>query len=144
MKAGAPMTQYATWAGYSGDARIWLALGLLAAAAAAVLVGLRLPLPVRATRPGPAGRAAMIVAWVASIVAFLVCATIYLRQYIHAYHLSAAAAAPKDRIAPITLTAVACPSTSRCIAVGGHTVAKVTLLHPKHHQGVVEHSGLES
>jgi hypothetical protein len=37
---------------------------------------------------------------------------------------------------PLTLTAVACPSTSRCIAVGGHTVAKVTLLHPKHHQGV--------
>jgi hypothetical protein len=36
---------------------------------------------------------------------------------------------------PITLTAVACPSTSKCIAVGGHTVAKVTLLHPKHHQG---------
>jgi hypothetical protein len=36
---------------------------------------------------------------------------------------------------PITLTAVACPSASRCIAVGGHTVAKVTLLHPKHHQG---------
>ena len=35
---------------------------------------------------------------------------------------------------PITLTAVACPSTSRCIAVGGHTVAKVTLLRPKHHQ----------
>ena len=33
---------------------------------------------------------------------------------------------------PITLAAVACPSTSSCIAVGGHTVAKVTLLHPKH------------
>ena len=36
---------------------------------------------------------------------------------------------------PLTLTAVACPSTSSCIAVGGHTVAKVTLLHPKHRQG---------
>jgi hypothetical protein len=35
---------------------------------------------------------------------------------------------------PITLTAVACPSTSSCIAVGGHTLAKVTLLHPKHHR----------
>ena len=33
---------------------------------------------------------------------------------------------------PLTLTAVACPSTSSCIAVGGHTVARVTLLHPKH------------
>jgi photosystem II stability/assembly factor-like uncharacterized protein len=37
---------------------------------------------------------------------------------------------------PITLAAVACPSTSKCIAVGGHTVAKVALLHPKHHQRV--------
>jgi photosystem II stability/assembly factor-like uncharacterized protein len=33
---------------------------------------------------------------------------------------------------PITLTAVACPSTSKCVAVGGHTVARVTLLRPKH------------
>ena len=34
---------------------------------------------------------------------------------------------------PITLTAVACPSTSRCIAVGGDTVARITLLQPKQH-----------
>jgi hypothetical protein len=32
---------------------------------------------------------------------------------------------------PLTLTAVACPSTSGCIAVGGHTVARIKLLHPK-------------
>ena len=31
---------------------------------------------------------------------------------------------------PITLTAVACPSASGCVAVGGHTVARLTLLHP--------------
>jgi photosystem II stability/assembly factor-like uncharacterized protein len=35
---------------------------------------------------------------------------------------------------PITLAALACPSASSCIAVGGHTVAKVTLLHPKQHK----------
>ena len=34
---------------------------------------------------------------------------------------------------PITLTAVACPSTSRCIAVGGDTVARLTLLRPPRH-----------
>jgi hypothetical protein len=34
---------------------------------------------------------------------------------------------------PITLTAVDCPSTSTCIAVGGHTVARVTLLPPRRH-----------
>jgi hypothetical protein len=100
------MTQYGTWVSYSGDARIWLAAGLLAAAGGTALAGIRLPLPVRATRPGPVGRAAMIVGWAASIVAFLVGLTIYVRQYIHAYDLSALKATPKDRIAPITFTAV--------------------------------------
>jgi hypothetical protein len=101
------MTQYGTWVSYGGDARIWLAIGLLAVAGGVTMAGIRLPLPVRATRPGPVGRIAMILAWIASIVAFLVCATIYVRQYMQAYNLSAAAASPKDRIAPITLTAVA-------------------------------------
>jgi hypothetical protein len=100
------MTQYGTWVSYGGDARIWLAIGLLAVAGGVALAGIRLPLPVRATRPGPVGRIAMILAWVASIAAFLVCLTIYVRQYIHAYDLSASAAAPKDRIAPITFSAV--------------------------------------
>jgi hypothetical protein len=99
------MTQYGTWVSYGGHARIWLAIVLLAVAGGATLAGIRLPLPVRAARPGPAGRAAMILAWVASIAAFLVGLTIYVRQYIHAYNLTAATAAPKDRIAPITLTA---------------------------------------
>ncbi len=31
---------------------------------------------------------------------------------------------------PITLTAVSCPSTSACVAVGGDTLARITLLHP--------------
>jgi hypothetical protein len=34
---------------------------------------------------------------------------------------------------PITLTAVDCPSATTCIAVGGHTVARITLLPPKRH-----------
>ena len=32
---------------------------------------------------------------------------------------------------PITLSAVACPSTSHCVAVGGATVARLTLLQPR-------------
>ncbi len=32
---------------------------------------------------------------------------------------------------PITLTALACPTTSGCVAVGGDTVARVTLLAPR-------------
>jgi hypothetical protein len=35
---------------------------------------------------------------------------------------------------PITLTAVACPSTSHCVAVGGNTVARLTLLSPRRHR----------
>ena len=83
------MTQYGTWVSYGGDARIWLAIGLLAVAGGVTCAGIRLPLPVRPTRPGPVGRIAMILAWVASIAAFLVCVTIYVRQYVHAYDLSA-------------------------------------------------------
>ena len=32
---------------------------------------------------------------------------------------------------PITLTALSCPGTAGCIAVGGHTVARITLTVPK-------------
>jgi ABC-2 type transport system ATP-binding protein len=101
------MTQYGTWVSYGGDARIWLAIVLLAAAVGVTLAGIRLPLPFRPTRPGPVGRLAMFLAWGTSIVVFLVCVTIYIKQYVHAYDLSAATTAPKDPIAPITLTAVA-------------------------------------
>lgn len=99
------MTQYGTWVSYGGDARIWLATGVLAVAGGAALAGFRLPLPVRLTQPGRAGRIATILAWAVSIVAFLTCLTIYIQQYIHAYGLSAGA--PKDPITPITLTAAA-------------------------------------
>jgi hypothetical protein len=44
------MPQYRTWVSYAGDARIWLAAGLLAVAGGAALAGIRLPLPVRASR----------------------------------------------------------------------------------------------
>jgi hypothetical protein len=102
------MTQYATWASYGGDARTWLAVGLLAAAVAAVLAGLRLPLPVRFNQPGPAGRAALLVIWGTSIMALLVCATIYFRQVIAEIQASGRTApAPRLTILPVTLTAAA-------------------------------------
>ena len=74
------MTQYGTWLSYSGDARIWLATGLLAVAGGAALAGIQLTLPVRPARPGPAGRAAIVAAWAASIAALLACVSIYIRQ----------------------------------------------------------------
>ena len=97
------MTQYGTWVSYGGDARTWLAIGLLAAAGSVAYAGTRLPLPARATRPGKVTTIVMITAWAASIVAFLACAAIYVRQYLHVYH--PAQAAPTDRIAPVTLLA---------------------------------------
>ena len=32
---------------------------------------------------------------------------------------------------PITLTALSCPDQAACVAVGGNTVARITLLAPK-------------
>ena len=98
------MTQYGTWVSYSGDARIWLAAFLIAAAAGATIAGIRLRRPIRAVQPGPLGRTVMIVAWIASMVAFLICFVFYVQQYVHAYGSNASS--PRDRIAPITLTAV--------------------------------------
>jgi hypothetical protein len=102
------MTQYATWASYGGDARTWLALGLLAAAGAAVLAGIRLPLPVRFNRPGPACRGALLAAWGTSISALLVCGSIYFRQAIDDIRASGLSAPlPRLTILPVTLTAAA-------------------------------------
>jgi hypothetical protein len=100
------MTQYDRWVSYGGDARIWLAIGLLAAAGGAVLAGIWLPLPIRFTRPGPAGRAAMIAAWVASIAVLLICATVYVRQEVHDVQAAGlSVTAPRLTILPVTLTA---------------------------------------
>ena len=91
------MTQYGTWASYAGDARIWLAIGLLAAAGGVVLAGIRLPLPIRFIRPGPAGRAATIAAWAASIAALLICSAIYVQQVIHVHSRYSGVRAERDR-----------------------------------------------
>jgi hypothetical protein len=102
------MTQYATWASYSGDARTWLALGLLAAAAAVILAGLLLPLPVRFNPPGPTGRAALMIAWAISLTALLVCSSIYFRQAFSVIRASGGSGpGVKLTILPITLTAAA-------------------------------------
>jgi len=102
------MTQYATWAGYSGDARTWLALGLLAAAVAVVLAGLRLPLPVRFNQPERGRRTALMLVWGGSLTALLVCASIYFQQVIHNIGASGRTA-PTLRLTvlPVTLTAAA-------------------------------------
>jgi len=102
------MTQYATWASYSGDARIWLAIGLLAAAVAVVLAALRLPLPVQFSQPGPAGRGVLMAAWGVSLTALLVCGGTYFRRAFHVIRASGGSApGVKLTILPVTLTAAA-------------------------------------
>jgi hypothetical protein len=101
------MTQSGTWVSYGGDARTWLAVALLAIASCTTFAGIRLRLPVPATRPGRPAAVAMIVAWVASIAALLACVHIYLQESMQAYDLSAPAATARNPITPVTLTAAA-------------------------------------
>ena len=99
------MTHYQTWVSYSGSARIWLAVGLLATAGAIAYTGTRLPLPARLSRPGRAAATAMLGAWAGSILALLVCADIYFHRYLDAYNLTLRQAVPPEKIFPVTFTA---------------------------------------
>jgi hypothetical protein len=120
------MPQYGTWVSYGGDARIWLAVILLAAAAGLVSAGIWLPLPARTAAPSRKAVIATLLAWVAVIAAWLVGIVIYIRQYVHAYHLSAATAAPPDHVAPVTFLAVAAVFViilTRSSAAGGTRLA---------------------
>jgi hypothetical protein len=98
------MAQYGTWISYSGTARVVLALVLLIAAGGAAYAGTRLPLPVRAPRPGQKAANVMLAAWIVAITAFLGCVG-FISQQEHRDHLPHAR--PPDPITPITLTAVA-------------------------------------
>jgi hypothetical protein len=97
------MTHYGTWVSYGGAARIWLAVALLAVAGGLTYAGTRLPLPVRAARPGRAVVIFMLLTWVLAIAAFLVCASVYVQQ---GRQGQIAQAAPADPITPFTFIAV--------------------------------------
>jgi hypothetical protein len=97
----ASVTQYGTWVSYSGAARIWLAAGLLAAAAGVAVAGARLPLPRPgwAARPAPAAVAGLLLAWLAAGVAFLACVSVYVQHYVAAYP---GRSTPVNHVAPVT------------------------------------------
>jgi hypothetical protein len=98
------MTQYGTWVSYSGDARIELAVGLVAVAGGVTYAGTRLARPARfTTRIGQLGMFSLITAWCVAIVAWLVCVSFYIKQYIHDY--PKVSAAPKDPITLVTFSA---------------------------------------
>ena len=99
------MTQHIGWASYTGDARIELALGLVAAAGAVVYAGTRLRHPVRAVRPRQGTVAVMFLAWAAAIVGLLVGASYYIQQYLRDNHLTTLTTA-SDPVTPVTFLAV--------------------------------------
>jgi hypothetical protein len=97
------MTHYGTWIGYSGDARMVLAIVLLAAAGAVAYAGIRLPHPLRPPKTSEAAKAFLIGAWAFAIVAFLACVVFYVQQARREHLLHAA---PADPITPITFIGV--------------------------------------
>ena len=99
------MTHHIGWASYGGDARIELAVGLVAVAGAVIYTGSRLRHPVRAVRPGSGTVAVMFLAWAVAIVGFLVCASIYIQQYLRDNDLTKLSGAA-DPITPVNFTAV--------------------------------------
>jgi hypothetical protein len=97
------MTTEGAWIGYSGTARIGLAVVLLVLAGGVAYAGTRWPRPLPARRPRPAVANLMLASWVLAITVFLVCASVYVRQ---ARHELPGRATPTDPITPVTLLGV--------------------------------------
>src|SRR5215471_9879130 len=90
------------WVGYSGDAKIELAVGLLAVAGCA---GVRLRRPIRAVRPPASVVVLMFSLWVVALIAFLAGLAVYIKQFVHDYpHITSGVHNP---ITPVTLLAAA-------------------------------------
>ena len=97
------MTTEGAWIGYSGTARIGLAVVLLAVAGGVAYAGTRWPGPVQARRPRPAVANLMLAIWILAITAFLACASVYVHQ---ARHEFPGRATPTDPITPVTFLGV--------------------------------------
>ena len=98
------MTHYGTWVRFGGDARIGLAVVLLAAGGGLAFAGTRWPGPFQASRPGRAVAAFMLVTWVLALATFVVGLSVYAHQLTRD---PLAQAPPADPIAPVTLLGVA-------------------------------------
>jgi len=93
------------WVSYSGDARIELAVGLLAVAGGTAYAGIRLRRPIRAVRPPTSVVVLMFSLWVVALLAFLVGLSVYIKQFVHDYpHITSGVRNP---ITPVTLLAAA-------------------------------------
>ena len=93
------------WVSYGGDAKIELAVGLLAVAGCAAYAGTRLRRPLRAVRPPTPVVVLMFSLWVIALIAFATGLGIYVKQFLHDYpHITSGVS---DPIAPVTLLAAA-------------------------------------
>ena len=93
------------WVGYSGDAKIELAVGLLAVAGGTACAGIRLRRPIRAVRPPTSVVVLMFSLWVVALLAALVGLSVYIKQFLHDYpHIRSGVHNP---ITPVTLLAAA-------------------------------------
>jgi hypothetical protein len=97
------MTTEGTWIGYSGTARIGLAVVLLALAGGLAYAGTRWPGPFQARRPRPAVANLMLAIWVLAITTFLVCLSVYVHQLRRDFP---GRTAPTDPITPVTVIGV--------------------------------------
>lgn len=91
------------WVVYSGAARIILVLALAVVTAVVLYGSVRLPLPARLPTPGRRGWIIMVAAWVAAIVALLVCVAVYEVRSLQA---GSTPARRSDPITPVTLVGV--------------------------------------
>ena len=93
------------WVSYGGDAKIELAVGLLAVAGCATYAGIRLRRPLRAARPPTSVVVLMFSLWVVALIAFLAGLAIYVKQFVRDYpHITSGVHNP---ITPVTLLAAA-------------------------------------
>jgi ABC-2 type transport system ATP-binding protein len=93
------------WVGYGGDAKIELAVGLMAVAGCAAYAGIRLRRPLRAARPPTSVVVLMFSLWVVALIAFLAGLSVYVKQFVHDYpHITSGVHNP---ITPVTLLAAA-------------------------------------
>ncbi len=116
------MTTEGAWIGYSGTARIGLAVVLLAVAGGVAYAGTRWPGPFQARKPRPAIANLMIAVWILAITTFLVCASVYVHQ---ARHELPGRATPTDPITPVTLLGVGVVFLVILIASTGGPVARL-------------------
>jgi len=94
-----------SWVSYGGDARIVLAVVLLAVTGGVAYAGIRLPLPIGLPRPGRKARILMLAAWVLAIVLVLAGVGINVHQALRD-HLFRAHPVPVDPITPVTFICV--------------------------------------